>query len=409
MNRKKKICRLSFILCICMLCGSEAQAGAIQNKIDSAGEKISRLEDAVERTDGDISVYEREQQELEQEIANAQEKVICLSAELDETKAAAEDTKAAVFRTQKALEQWRAERKKQYEQMKRRIQFMYENSTEDMIQYVLEAGSMPEALRRASYFQAVISYDREKMNEYKATILRIKKANEELAAQKDELEALQEKQLDKLSEINGTLDEMKVRLNSRLSKIQETKALRLRYKQELENQRKYEQELERQKAEEDRRRAEEIKRQEEELRRQRQEQQRQKQQNSSTGTGDGSSRNDAGGVVSDSGSLELLSTIIYCEAGNQPYEGQIAVGSVVMNRVASRNFPNSISGVIYQKGQFSPVTSGRFARALAAGSGRRCRTAAQEVLNGRRNVSCLYFCVDSGVIDGTVIGDHVFY
>ena len=52
---------------------------------------------------------------------------------------------------------------------------------------------------------------------------------------------------------------------------------------------------------------------------------------------------------------ELLAALIFCEAGNQPYEGQVAVGAVVMNRVESASYPNTISEVIYQSGQFTPA------------------------------------------------------
>ena len=48
---------------------------------------------------------------------------------------------------------------------------------------------------------------------------------------------------------------------------------------------------------------------------------------------------------------ELMASIIYCEAGNQPYEGQVAVGAVIMNRVKSGSYPDSIEAVIYQSGQ----------------------------------------------------------
>ena len=53
-----------------------------------------------------------------------------------------------------------------------------------------------------------------------------------------------------------------------------------------------------------------------------------------------------------------MASIIYCEAGNQPYEGQVAVGAVIMNRVKSGSYPNSIEEVIYQSGQFGPATTG---------------------------------------------------
>lgn len=221
-----------------------------------------------------------------------------------------------------------------------------------------------------------------------------------------------------MSDIDTAVEDLKNKLSSKITQIQNSKALQEKYEQDLERQKQYEQELERRKAEEDRKRAEEIRRQEEELKRKRQEEQERREQeqrqreqssrNISSGSSDSGDTN-SGAAAASAGDLELLSTIIYCEAGNQPYEGQLAVGSVILNRVASSSFPNSISGVIYQSGQFSPVASGRFAHALASGLGSRCMSAAREVLNGRRNVDCLYFRADNGLIDGLVIGDHVFY
>ena len=53
-----------------------------------------------------------------------------------------------------------------------------------------------------------------------------------------------------------------------------------------------------------------------------------------------------------------MASIIYCEAGNQPYEAQVAVGAVIMNRVKSGSYPDSIEAVIYQSGQFGPAATG---------------------------------------------------
>ncbi|WP_052329952.1 cell wall hydrolase [Thermicanus aegyptius] len=53
----------------------------------------------------------------------------------------------------------------------------------------------------------------------------------------------------------------------------------------------------------------------------------------------------------------LLARLIHAEAGNQPYEGKIAVANVVLNRVKSPDFPNTIKDVIFQKGQFTPVAN----------------------------------------------------
>ena len=106
----------------------------------------------------------------------------------------------------------------------------------------------------------------------------------------------------------------------------------------------------------------------------------------------------------------LLAALIYCEAGNQSYQGKLAVGAVVMNRVRSGSYPNSISAVIYQGGQFTPAFTGRLATALSRGVSSDCRQAAQEAIAGTDNVSgAMYFKRTSSGHSGIAIGDHVFY
>ena len=105
---------------------------------------------------------------------------------------------------------------------------------------------------------------------------------------------------------------------------------------------------------------------------------------------------------------KLLASIIFCEAGNQPYEGQVAVGAVIMNRVRSGVYPNSISEVIYQSGQFSPAMSGWLDRVHAnAGYSESALQAAEDALNGSNPVGdCLYFSTGGY---GMQIGDHFFH
>ena len=113
-------------------------------------------------------------------------------------------------------------------------------------------------------------------------------------------------------------------------------------------------------------------------------------------------------TTADSSDLNLLAAIIYCEAGNQSREGKVAVGAVVLNRVASASFPNSISGVIYQSGQFTPVATGTFQSVLARGARSDCYAAAQAALAGESPVGgCLYF--NSGYGSGIQIGYQHFY
>jgi len=121
------------------------------------------------------------------------------------------------------------------------------------------------------------------------------------------------------------------------------------------------------------------------------------------------SSSDSTAVSASSDDLALLASIIYCEAGGESYEGQLAVGAVVMNRVKSGSFPNTISGVIYQSGQFSPASSGKLSRVLSNESATSsCYQAAQAAINGEDNTGgALYFHAGSG--NGTVIGNQVFY
>lgn len=113
--------------------------------------------------------------------------------------------------------------------------------------------------------------------------------------------------------------------------------------------------------------------------------------------------------VSYSGSdLDLMAAIIECEAGGESYEGKIGVGAVIMNRMRSSQFPNTLSEVIYQSGQFSPVASGKLASVLSRGANQDCYDAARDVFAGANTIGdCLFFHAGSG--NGLTIGNQTFY
>lgn len=116
-----------------------------------------------------------------------------------------------------------------------------------------------------------------------------------------------------------------------------------------------------------------------------------------------------GAVVVGADDTRLLGALIYCEAGNQSYEGQLAVGAVVMNRVRSGAYPNTITGVIYASGQFTPALNGKVARVYAGSVPDSCLAAAQEAINGATNVGTATHFKRVGAHEGIVIGDHVFW
>ena len=116
-----------------------------------------------------------------------------------------------------------------------------------------------------------------------------------------------------------------------------------------------------------------------------------------------------GAVAADADELRLLGALIYCEAGSQPYEGMVAVGAVVMNRVKSGAYPNTIHSVIYASGQFTPAMTGKVAKAYEGNVPELCLQAAQAAINGETTVGDATHFRRAGKREGYVLGDHVFW
>lgn len=128
---------------------------------------------------------------------------------------------------------------------------------------------------------------------------------------------------------------------------------------------------------------------------------------------EGKNNNSSQGSSYTSSDLYLLAKCIYAEARGESYTGQVAVGAVILNRVASSSFPNSISGVIYQKNAFTAVSDGQ----INLSPDKTAMNAAQDALNGwDPTYGCLYYynpaVATSSWIFGrktvTTIGKHVF-
>jgi len=108
--------------------------------------------------------------------------------------------------------------------------------------------------------------------------------------------------------------------------------------------------------------------------------------------------------------LRLLAALIQCEAGTVSADGQLAVGAVVMNRVRSGAYPNTIYGVIYASGQFTPAYNGRLASRYNGNIADSCFQAAQAAINGSTNVgTATHFRRDNGTREGVRYGGQVFW
>lgn len=115
-------------------------------------------------------------------------------------------------------------------------------------------------------------------------------------------------------------------------------------------------------------------------------------------------------VLATASEVEILAALIQCEAGGESYEGQVAVGAVVMNRVRNGGYPNNIADVIYASGQFVPAAKGRMESLILNKTTKAsCVQAANEAIAGKCNVGdALHFRRNNGR-PGLVIGNHVFY
>ena len=410
---------------------------AAQGKIDQVQEDIEGLEKQKEQAKEKAKSWEGEASSLEGDLKEFNNSLASAVAELNETEQKLASTRDSLAATRKDLAAAREKEKEQYASMKKRIQFMYEMDTEGMLEVLLSAENFADFLSKGEYIISIHNYDREMLEEYRNTKEEIAGKEQKLTEDEKLLADLQAQQEGKKQELAALVDSTSDKLGAAKKQLAAAQADVEAYEAEIHQQKAYEAELEKQKAAEDAKRMEEIKRQEEEMRK------KQLQNNSSSAggirdsssaggtsggnaggssgngsnSGSGSSGNGSnsgsgssgGGAQGSSSDLTLLAALIQCEAGGESYEGKLAVGSVVMNRVSSSHFPNSVAGVIYQGGQFSPVASGRFASVLAKGADRSCTQAASEVLGGNITIGTLYFRVNDGPIPGTVIGNHVFY
>lgn len=115
-------------------------------------------------------------------------------------------------------------------------------------------------------------------------------------------------------------------------------------------------------------------------------------------------------VLTSASELNILAALVQCEAGGESYEGQLAVASVVMNRVRCGAYPNTITDVIYASGQFSPANSTKMSNlALSGNIKASCLQAAQEAINGSCNIGDALHFRRAGNKDGIIIGNHVFW
>ncbi len=268
-----------------------------------------------------------------------------------------------------------AEKQRQYDAMKLRIQYMYESNDYSFMDVLMKATDMADLLKKADYARQISDYDRSMLADLNNLITSLNQNKVSLNNDMTELVSLQQQAVAQSESIKSLIGAKQSKIDANSEGIKNAEALALEYEKKLEE-------------EAAARQLEEIKK---------------------LSSADEIINNTP--ISYDTSDLAMMAAIIECEAGNQSYEGKLAVGSVVVNRINSPRFGNTLQAVLYAPSQFSPVASGRFSIVLARGANEECTRAAKEVLDGHITINALYFHVYNSEVDtgGTVIGDHVFY
>ena len=379
--------KITMLLLMCTIIGTtfNTYADTTTDKLNQASSELDNLQQQKQDKEKELAGLKDYQDDLSGDLKDLDSQLSKISTSLDalQDKLNAQDEK--IKENEASLKDMQTKADKQYADMKKRIQYTYENGQDSVWVILFKSKSLTDFLNRTEYVNAITTYDRQMLSTYRQTLADIETTKNTLIAEKGQLEDLQNQTKAKQSEVNTVIADKQKKMNQAGSAINNAQGAVDDYEAQIAKQKAYEAELEKKKAAEDAARLAEIKKQEAE----------QKLQNNP--------------VVVVAGDEALLAALIQCEAEGESYEGKLAVGSVVLNRVASSAFPNTIVGVIYQSGQFSPVASGRFATVLGSGANSTCIQAAQEVLAGKRTIDALYFRTNTGLISGTVIGNHVFY
>ncbi len=364
-----------------------------QETQQEAQDAKQELEDARERTDS----LEEEAEALEGEYQSLNSRLQSVAGQISDTEEAIASTSQDIDDLNAQLTEAQQKAQIQYEDMKKRIQYMYENGSDSMLVSILSSGSIAEFVKRAEYAYSIARYDQQMLEEYDQLQQDIAAKTAELENKQTQLAAYQDTLSARRQEMDVLVNNAGASLSAKNEEVSAAQMSEEEFEAKIAELEAYEKQLDEQIADEQLRLAQQIA----------QEEQESGQKEDTSGALEGYTQSD----------LTLMAAIIQAEADNQSYKGKLAVGSVVMNRVKSSKFPNTVSGVIYQKNQFAPVNDGHLALILERGPNETCYRAARQVLEGYRNVEYLFFwTVDLAnerniwdITYGVVIGDHYFY
>ena len=385
---RKVLIKIScLILTAVLLAGSMpsvslASKNTAQQIQDKENQK-ENLEDQMEKNEEKLDGLKGEQTELKAELKELNKQLTEVLERLADLEQQISDKEAEIILTQSDLAAAREKEAWQYECMEKRIRMSYERMGNSFIEALLRAESFADILNLTNYVKSMVEYDNQKLDEIIENREYIESEEARLLQENEELKLLRLQAEAEQSKVNELIAQTSKTVSAYADQIEKAEAEALKFEAAM---KELDKDLETLK----KKLAEEIK----------------LSQQAANGVW-----RDVSEVSFADGDLKLLANLIYCEAGGEPYEGKLAVGAVVINRVRSSKFPATVVGVIYQKNQFSPVGSGRLDMYLAIDKANAdCYRAAQEAMAGLTNVgNCLFFRTPIPGLTGINIGGHVFY
>ena len=354
-----------------------------QQQINQAEKEKQELQQQQAQNDQNLQSLRNDKGELVNKVWELSDQLEEIGNNLETLEVNITDKQAQIEATRIALEEAIATEEWQYECMVIRVRDMYERGDQDFFSAILSAKSLSEILTAADFFEKIESYDQRKLQEFKENRAYIEEVKARLEAEEVELENLKVETQAEADKVNGVISETRDTINVYSSQISDAEAAAEAYEAAIKQKEQDLAYLRKKLAEE---------------------------QAMSREAANGVWR-DISEVTFEENDRYLLANLIYCEAGGEPYDGQVAVGAVVINRMLSAKYPDTITGVIYQRGQFSPAGSGRLAIALAQNKATSsCYRAADEAMSGVTNVgTCVYFRTPIEGLVGIQIGHHIFY
>ena len=386
---RRFLLRLSFIMLLTAAAVSSISLPAYASKeteeaIERARQEKEAIESAADDNQEAIDTLQSSKGALQIELGNLNTELASISDDLEQLQQQITAKLAEIDTAEAELEEAVQRQDGQYAAMKRRIKFLYERGQTVYLELFFKSGSMADYLNRTAYIEQLSAYDKRMLESYIASRQEVEEKKAFLEEEREELLQLQDAAQAEHGRVTGLVSSTAGSIAVYSDQIGAAEEVADQLKEQLDAKNSELQALEEKLAEE--RRLEALSRQ--------------------------SVWRNIGDLTFTEDERYLLANLIYCEAGNQPYEGQVAVGAVVINRVLSGAFPDTIYGVIYQRNQFEPASTGRLALALARNDATpACYSAADDAMAGQTPVAdCIFFRTPiPQVTPRYVIGGHIFY